>query len=140
FLKLCQLDSAQIPETIKTDVVAYNEGKNDVIIETKKDDLPMVVVNGEKSEIERNNNEDSNNNNIAKNVISLAPNTAGNLLIPMSTSFKDVSARATPSTQSPRMSFSERGSTSDFSQLQNQISVEGQRRRMFDLNRVMALF
>ncbi|KAH7645562.1 LOW QUALITY PROTEIN: ABC transporter G family member 20 [Dermatophagoides farinae] len=141
FLKLCQLDSAQIPESVKTDAVRYDDEKNNVTIETKKDDLPMVIVNGEKGDIEKNinNNEDANNN-IAKNAISLAPNTAGNLLIPMSTSFKDVSARATPSTQSPRMSFSERGSTGDFSQLQNQISVEGQRRRMFDLNRVMALF
>ncbi|XP_027200085.2 ABC transporter G family member 20-like [Dermatophagoides pteronyssinus] len=151
FLKLCQLDSAQIPESVKTDaanntIVAYSGGSD--AIETKKvdDNLPMVTVNYEKSDIERspNNNNNDDNNNIANNnnAISLAPNTAGNLLIPMSTSFKDVSARATPSTQSPRMSFSERGSTGDFAQLQlqNQISVEGERRRMFDLNRVMALF
>lgn len=82
FLKLCQLDSAQIPESVKTDAVRYDDEKNNVTIETKKDDLPMVIVNGEKGDIEKNinNNEDANNN-IAKNAISLAPNTAGKFQI-----------------------------------------------------------
>lgn len=61
--------------------------------------------------------------------------------MPKTTSFKDVSARQTPKTQSPRMSITGLESqTPSVLALQNQISVEGQRRRMFDFNRVMALF
>lgn len=58
----------------------------------------------------------------------------------MQTSFKDVSARGTPSSQSPRMSFSERGSCVEMSSEPADISLPKKRRKMFDLNRVMALF
>lgn len=150
FLKLCQLDSAHVPEGVKTDVVSYNEDKNNVTIEIKKDGLPMVSINGNDTDLDNqekvnldniiseNNNPSDTNNNLTKNDIS--NKNGNNLLMPMSTSFKDVSARATPSTQSPRMSFSERGTSGDIVQYQNQISVEGQKRRAFDLHRVMALF
>ena len=62
--------------------------------------------------------------------------------MPIPTTFKDVSARATPSNQSPRMSFSDRSMVEmatdpmagDFN------NIPRRRRRMFDFNRVLALF
>lgn len=59
--------------------------------------------------------------------------------MPITTSFKDVSARGTPASQSPRMSFSDR-SMLDMASEPADINLPRKRRRMFDLNRVMALF
>lgn len=59
--------------------------------------------------------------------------------MPIATTFKDVSARATPSNQSPRMSFSGR-SMGEMTSEPADINLPRHRRRMFDLSRVMALF
>lgn len=61
------------------------------------------------------------------------------MLMPITTTFKDVSARATPSSQSPRMSFSDR-SMMDMSPDPVDVNLPSRKRRMFDLSRVMALF
>ncbi|UXI22785.1 VWA domain-containing protein [Sarcoptes scabiei] len=165
FLKLCQLDSAQIPEGIKTDSSSFSESKNDVTLGPFKEKISINTEGNDgnnnnnnnnnsgsetkgsiQNEKNFNNNNDNNNNNSNEennnnnnNAIALAANKTNNLLMPMTAAFKDVSARATPSTQSPRMSFSD-GSRHEVFALQNQISVQGERRRAFDLNRVMALF
>ena len=160
FLKLCQLDSAQVPEGVKTDTHRY-DNNNSLAIEMKKEGIPAVDVTvtnpegdnqtldekssdsekdkenepNDKQMVENNKNgiarkRDTNNNTNGK---------GGSMLMPIATTFKDVSARATPSNQSPRMSFSERsmvemaGEPADF-------NLPRRRRRMFDFSRVMALF
>lgn len=149
FLKLCQLDSAQVPEMVKADSNRYGSDSNLAAIEMKKEVPPVVgvtVTNPEgdnqtlevKSGIPLSENDKNDKDGFRKRD---ANNNAkgGNLLMPITTTFKDVSARATPSNQSPRMSFSDR-SMMEMINDASDFDIPKRRRRIFDFSRVMALF
>ena len=158
FLKLCQLDSAQVPEAVKTDAVRYDTKTDVQALEYKNVENgghyvdvtftgPDDDENDSKDEEKINNNaenDDANNNPAENNKKAQAQSTGGSNLMPiMPTSFKDVSARATPSARTPRLSFSDSRNMMELSQ-QNIDPIDSKigqrRRRMFDFNRVMALF
>jgi len=60
----------------------------------------------------------------------------GNLMVPVPSTFKDVSANATPSSLTPRMSFSEKSTDGPNST----VTIPTGRRKTFDMRRVYALF
>lgn len=64
FLKLCQLDSAQIPEAVKTDAHRYETNNNNLPAIEMKKDVPSVDVmvtnpDGEKQSLDGNKSDDS---------------------------------------------------------------------------------
>ena len=61
---------------------------------------------------------------------------SGNLLVPVPSTFNDVSANATPSSLTPRMSFSEKGTDGHSAQ----VNIPSGKRKTFDAQRVYALF
>ena len=68
FLKLCQLDSAQVPEAVKTDAHRYETNNNLPAIEMKKDSVPAVDVtvtnpDGEKQSLDGDKSDDSDKEN-----------------------------------------------------------------------------
>lgn len=70
FLKLCQLDSAQVPESVKSDAVRYNENNNNLAqIEMKKEvpgntvaTIDVTVTNPEGHNVVARNEDKANNN------------------------------------------------------------------------------
>jgi hypothetical protein len=58
------------------------------------------------------------------------------LLVPVPSTFKDVSAAVTPESQSPRLSFSEKSTNDPIST----VDIPCGRRKVFDIRRVYALF
>lgn len=65
FLKLCQLDSAQVPEAVKTDAHRFEHNNNNApAIEMKKESIPAVDVTvtnpeGDKQSLEGDKSDDS---------------------------------------------------------------------------------
>jgi ABC-type multidrug transport system ATPase subunit/ABC-type multidrug transport system permease subunit len=141
FLKLCQLDSAQIPETAQTDAMRYSGIDEMVIstIETEKKNLKNInSVEITKENTDINENIENKNENTIKEKANNNGNTGlgPGLLVPVPSTFKDVSAAVTPVSQSPRMSFSEKSTNDPIST----VEIPAGRRKVFDMRRVYALF